>query len=275
MGSVYTWESIREGRIPSPKSFKVAAEFIRSAIKQEPTIMVAVMCGSVLRGDHNRRSDIDCAVLYETRNERAAISAMQTIGQLVHDTHHIPLNWIPIDSDLARSDMHQMGSSFVHHIKLAAGHGGTIKGHLSQALWPTQSVADEVRSYVRAKLYNLVEGAADLMQFSEERQMSYLKKVLESPMHIARKMLHVSGVMRGDSKEDVCTLYSAATTEECRNIFEKLLKVDASYTSAVEHQVRNPSLDEYTRVIGSVIQAIPLAIEFARFNALNLDATRP
>jgi predicted nucleotidyltransferase len=269
MGVVYTWDEVYQGHIPDLGSFKSVQDHIRSKLLKSEAVEAAVLCGSVIRGDHNRRSDIDCIVMYASDHEQDAMSVMHQIGSAAKQLH-VPVNFVPIDTDLSRSCMHQLGQSFAHHIADSVAVGGAIKGDLVGSLEPTLSVQEEVRSYVRAKTYNLEEGWASYSTFSDERKASFLKKMLESPVHIARKMLHFHGLMNGDSKKAVRNKYIEFASTDQQELFRRLLELDAWYSDQLEQQVKAADEEEYVRCLSHLSENIGLAIQFARSNALLL-----
>lgn len=269
MGIVYTWDEVYQGLVPDLGSFEVVQDHIRSELFRCEAVEAAVLCGSVIRGDHNRRSDIDCIVMYASDHEQEAMSVMHQIGS-VSKRLHVPVNFVPIDTELSRSCMHQLGRSFAHHIADSAAAGGAIKGDLVNQLAPTLSVQEEVRSYVRAKTYNLEEGWASYTTFSDERKASFLKKMLESPVHIARKVLHFHGLMNGDSKRMVRASYLEFATADQQELFQRLLELDAWYSDQLEQQLKAADEEEYLSCLNHLADNIGLAVQFARSNALRL-----
>lgn len=269
MGIVYTWDDVREGHIPTLNSFDLVAQQLRQTLASHEAIESAVICGSVLRRDHNVRSDIDCVVLYDADQEWSAIQIMQQIGKDAASLH-VPVNFVPVDTHLAASSMHQLGRSFAQHIKSAVDAGGLVKGCLPDGLAVTQAVPDEVRSYIRAKAYNLEEGWSSFSIFSQERKAAYLKKMLESPLHIARKILHFNGLMNGDSKSEVRDKYNEWADSTIKNLFEELLELDVWYTNQLEEQQNCSDETKYRECWETLIAGIPMAISFVRQNALKL-----
>lgn len=271
MGSVYTWDDVHRGRVPKYESFGLVVQNIQTRLKACNAVKSAVLCGSVLRGDHNRRSDIDCVVVYETSREAAAMETMRLIAGEAAKLF-VPVNFVPVDSELAASSMHHLGRSFLYHIEISSINEGLIKGGLIECLAATITIAEEARSYVRSKTYNLQEGSASFSGFSGERQASYLKKVLESPLHIARKMLHRYDLMGADSKAEVRDRYGRWANAEIQEPFTRLLELDGWYSEELERQLECPDEKRYTKEAwGRIIDiGIPNAIQFARLNALQL-----
>lgn len=270
MGTVFTWDDVQHGRIPSVKSFLSVTSDIRERIVHDPSICSAVVCGSVLRGDYNRRSDIDCIIVYDAEQEQRAVSLLQDICRSA-SMLHVPVNFVPVDTDLSASTMHHLGVAFVEHISSAADNGGLIKGDLPKNLRVNQPVQSEVRSYVRSKMYNLEEGWTSFTSASEERKALFLKKVLELPLHMARKVLYLHDAMGGDSKVDVCRAFATWADSQTRTLFEELLALDSMYTTALEKQLSEPNRNDYINTWNALIDGIPKAVRFARLNAMKLS----
>ena len=70
MGKVFTWDEINSKKIPQVDSFHKVSSEIREILLPEKSIVTALLFGSVVRGDFNIRSDIDCVIIYETGRER-------------------------------------------------------------------------------------------------------------------------------------------------------------------------------------------------------------
>jgi hypothetical protein len=272
MGNVFTVAQVRAGRIPDPAAFRIAERRLKQGILQEPAIIAAVVCGSVLRGDHNRRSDIDCAVLYDTTHAEQAIRFMQEEVRAGASTC-TPINFIPVDTTLAQTRLHHFGRSFAHHVKISALNGGTVKGDLTSALALTMSLEDEIFSYLSAKIYKLETGWTELRTYPEERTAAYLKKVLEAPMHVARKALRLREYTDMDSKRDVEAAYLRFAPPKLAGAFSELLTIDRWYTEVIDVQARAVDAVKYAQELASLEEAIPLSIEFAKMNASWLDST--
>lgn len=273
MGQVFTWDSIQAGRIPKLESFHRVAADLRETLSSEPAVVSALLFGSVVRGDFNIRSDIDCLVLYETIGQNSAMGAMHHVDRMAHSLH-VPINYTPCDTMLARTRLHALGVAFVRHLQAAIDAGGLIKGNLVDLLAPTVSAKQEIESYISRKMYSLQESFAEMTSFSEERFVAFLKKALEAPVHVARKMLIYEGVLKGDSKREVQARYREMMPPHLGEQFDYLLSVDSWYSLELEFQLKKPDQEQYSDALASLQQELPKVLEFLRSNIRRLDDVR-
>ena len=270
MGKIFTWDEIRAGKIPTYESFNLVASTIRDSFLIEQSIVTALLFGSVVRGDSNQRSDIDCLVLYKTEHERLAIEAMHRVDRIAHSLH-VPINFTPCDTILGKTRLHHVGSSFIRHLQASIDAGGIIKGTIDEHLAATISVDQEIESYIKMKMYSMQESFAQMTSFSDEKMAAFLKKAMESMTHVARKMLIYEGLLEGDSKRQVQVSYRKAMPVELSSLFDSLLESDAWYSSELEEQIRNPNEERYTVTLSTLQIKVPEVLEFLRRNILRLD----
>lgn len=273
MGRVFTWDSIRAGEIPKKESFHHVARALRSTLANEPAVISALLFGSVVRGDFNIRSDVDCVVIYETHGEQSAMEAMHEIDRWAHALH-VPINFTPCDTVLARTRLHHLGASFVQHLQVSIDAGGLIKGDLVNLLAPTISTAQEIESYIKMKMYSMQESFAQMTSFSKERLVAFLKKALEASTHVARKMLIYEGMLQGDSKKAIRERYRDTMPAHLAGQFDHLLGIDSQYSSELDFQLEYPNQERYAIALAGLQGELPRVIEFLRSNILRLNETR-
>lgn len=270
MGQVFTWDAVHAGKIPKQESFHRVASLLRARLSVETSVVSALLFGSVVRGDFNIRSDIDCVVIYETSQEKSAMTAMHEIDRAAHALY-VPINFTPCDTVLAKTRLHHIGTSFVRHLHAAIEAGGLIKGNLVDVLAPTIPVTQEIESYIKMKMYSMQESLAQMTSFSEEKRVAFLKKALEASTHVARKMLISEGALLGDSKKEVRAGYRATMPEELSRQFDHLLRLDALYSINLERQLLEPNEESYYSVLDQLEERLPLFLEFLRSNILRLN----
>jgi predicted nucleotidyltransferase len=273
MGQVFTWQAIRQRHIPEIGNFAKAADLLRKKLGQEPAIVSALLFGSVVRGDFNTRSDIDCVVIYETESEEAALKVMQEID-VAAGSLHVPINFTPCDTVLAGTRLHCIRTSFVRHLREAIKAGGMIKGDLRRHLAPTMPAKDEIESYISAKAFSVQESLAEMRTFSMERRMAFFKKALESVTHVARKMLIYEGKLDGDSKKEVQLVYRNVMPPVLSNLFDHLLSVDEGYSIELSSQLRNPKRERYEQHLDLLESRLPDVLRFLRMNIVHIDQAR-
>lgn len=273
MGQVFTWDSIQAGRVPKLESFHRVAADLRETLSNEPAVVSALLFGSVVRGDFNIRSDIDCVVLYETVVQNSAMGAMHHVDRMAH-TLHVPIEFMPCDTVLAETRLHHLGTSFIRHLQAAIDTGGLIKGNLVDLLAPTIPATQEIESYIKMKMYSMQKSLAKITSFSEERLAEFLKKALEASTHVARKMLIYEDVLEGDSKREVQARYRETMPPHLGEQFDYLLSVDSWYNMELEFQLKKPDQEQYSDALASLQQELPKVLEFLRANILRLNDVR-
>lgn len=272
MGQVFTWDAVQDGRIPRQESFHHIAKELRLKLSKEPSVVSALLFGSVIRGDFNIRSDIDCAIIYETQDEYQAMNAMHEIDQMAHALH-VPINFTPCDTVLARTRLHHLGTSFIRHLQASIDAGGLIKGkgNLIDLIAPTVPGSQEIESYIRMKMYSMQESLAQMTFFSEERQAAFLKKALEASTHVARKMLIYEDTLHGDSKREVQERYRETMPSVLSEQFDHLVNLDRLYTTDLEIQLEKLDEGSYRKVLSKLQAQLPSVLEFIRSNIIRLD----
>ena len=270
MGQVFTWNAVRKGAIPRIEDFTTIAAYMRTRLAEEPAIESALLFGSVVRGDFDIRSDIDCVVLYNTAQEDAAMRLMQEIDRTACMSY-VPINFTPCDTTIASTRLHHLGSSFIRHLQASIDAGGLVKGDLLSHLAPTVSVNEEIESYIKIKMYNMMESFAQSASFTAERSASFYKKMLEASTHVARKMLIYEGTLEGDSKKQVRKRYAETMPLEMSNLFSLLLNADARYTEEVERQSVTPNETRYPEALNELHKQVPVLIQFLRLNIVRLN----
>lgn len=264
MGQVFTWEEVRDGHVPRLSSFTQVIDDIRMTISGEDAILGALVCGSVTRGDYTVRSDIDCFVLYDYERERKAFSFMQKASALAM-MKYVPLCFIPCDTQLASTRMHHIGSSFRHHLEKSIEAGGLLKGNPLQVLAHSRSEKEELEAYLRVKMYNLQEAYAQSPTFSDERMASYLKKLLEAPMHIARKTLAHNENLENDSKSYIKEQYRESMPRMMSDHLSRLIGLDDRYTEELD-DLECPDEGGYHALLSLILAHSEEVLAFIRSN---------
>ncbi len=272
MGQVFTWDAVQHGHFPNPESFTEVLAMVRDDLASVPAILGAIACGSVIRKDHNVRSDIDCFVLYDHTKTRGAFKFMQRMTVMAAGVH-VPLAFIPLDMQLARTPMHHVGPSFLEHLQKSVKAGGILKGNPLALVGPSIYTRDELEAYMRVKMYNLQEAFAQSPTFSEERTASYLKKLLEAPMHIARKVLAHSAPLEEDSKQYVKERYRQVMPANLAGQLDFLVRLDEAYTAEFYAQRAAPNETQYRDHLANLMESSYTVLQFIRENLVHIANT--
>lgn len=271
MGKIFSWDDIERGRIPQQSDFPCVAECIRNNLEVAAGIIGGVLCGSVLYGGHNQRSDVDCVVVYDPTRRREITSLLQSVRKAAANIY-VPVEFIPIDGSIAPTSFHSIGPSFAAHLQYAVHHGGLIKknplplfmlGHIDDT--------EDVRGYLRNKLRRFEKDTVALPTMAESDLYRFLQKILEVAMHIARKTLWLNRVpMPNDSKLEVVKYYPRISTSREYELFVGLVRTDNSYTAELACQLQHVDPIGYSCVINKIRNRVESALEFIKLNGLRL-----
>ena len=272
MGQVFTWDALQRGHVPRLESFVEVIETLRTELPDVPSIPGALVCGSVVRGDHTIRSDIDCFVIYEEDKEHEAFEYMQQATTFAA-SRYVPLGFIPCDTLLAKTRMHHVGGSFLRHLQKSVEAGGLLKGDPLAEVVHSLPERDELEAYLRVKMYNLQEAWSQVRTFSEERTAPYLKKLLEAPMHIARKTLaHIEPLGR-DSKSYIQNRYRGVMPAELWMQLDWLVSKDEYYTAELKKLTSTPNEEAYRKLLEYLLSKSEIVLQFIRGNLAFIAAT--
>lgn len=272
MGKVFTWKEVVRKRVPRPEDFRLVIDEARGFFAGEESIVGAAVFGSVIRGDCNIRSDVDCFVLYDHTQEREAFRVLQSVTA-VASLHRVPLTCIPCDTLLAATHMHHIGSSLRRHLGKSMRIGGLLKGDPLRHIVGVRSSEKEVEEYLRFKLYGIQEAFGEVRTFSEEKFVSYLKKMLEAPVHVARKVLEHQGLLDGDSKREVLASYVKHMERGLSDQLRSLVMLDTLYTTVLLQQLEHPDESDYRVFLQVLLSNSENVIAFIRANSMFLVAT--
>jgi len=274
MGKVFSWSEIVEGKVPEQQSFANVAKTVRRELKSADGVVGGIICGSILWNNWSKRSDLDCVVVYDPEKRRDVVMTLQEINRFATGLY-VPVEMIPLDTSIIKTPMHHIRYSFMVHLRHAIENGGLIKEDLL-ALFSFDGITaiEDVCGYVRNKLRTVEKGANLLPTMSDPDRCRFLQKVLEAPMHIARKMLWLEGVeLLDDRKQTVAQHYATVAGAREHELFEKVLAVDERYTAELHSQLQHPARDRYLRAIEEIQELVWDTLEFVRLNAFRLAKT--
>jgi hypothetical protein len=272
MGRVFSWREISSGRVPELDNFNLIGQILREELANCPAIIGALICGSFLRGDHNKRSDIDCVALYYWERRREAVKFFQKLSLFSTDLC-VPLEIIPVDSGLASTPNHHLASTFIDHLLISSKEPGSIikMNPVPFLHFETCNFRLDTIEYLKHKARRFDKGEASLLTISSEQRLRLVQKALEFPVYAARKVLRCLGedFTRGDSKREILRIYlSLSGLSEAKEILEESFVLDRWYSEQLELQIEEKNRRSYLSVIKKLQAFVPKALEFARMNLL-------
>ncbi len=87
MGFLYPWSRVRDGHVPTPESIKAFGLELVEVLRHHSGVRAASIYGSVARGDHTMRSDIDIAIVCvdeQLQRVRRVVCEMRRKGAREH-----------------------------------------------------------------------------------------------------------------------------------------------------------------------------------------------
>jgi len=99
----------------------------------------------------------------------------------------------------------------------------------------------------------------------------FLQKILEAPMHIARKILWWQKIEIPDnSKQTIFDYYLNIATRKERKLFTEIVSVDNDYSVNLRVQIQSPNKRIYFQKIKSIEKISLSTLEFIKINILRL-----
>lgn len=291
MGRVYTWQNLQEGNVPEMHAMDYVIRYMSRVLEtmlpaDRDLITGAVVCGSISRKDGwAMRADVDCFVLYRHQHEKTVFTHLQDV--VLHaKLMHVPVSFIPCDTKLAETSFHHVGETFREHLQQSVDRGHLVFADPLDGLAPGAERYEEVSGYMRVKLYSLQEAHTKRTIFTPEEEVRYLQKMLEAPMHVARKMLAVFDCLEYDGKQAVLEQYEGFFPAKLAHSLQLLIALDDEYSAVLLQQVRRlgKPVDarelreierEYRHILNKLLDASLLVQGFIRENLLHLSRYHP
>ena len=274
MGFLYSIDRIRSGRIPCREDFDRMRAVVMEAMQQHPDVVAASVYGSVLRGDHSPRSDLDLVVV--CRND--SVNYIQALVDKLSDdasARHIFLSVHLHSVSDARAGRHAFGPSCRVTMWQIAQEGHAKGRPYQWLLTPNADMRLEMEQKLLWKATQLKRQANVFLSrvgidTSPERVEAWLERSFrqgDRPFHFymgfARWMLwwkHCQ--LKDDSKTGVVTKFLAEPEfSELHEDFKALLLLDRDYDVLLNHvrSHRISSQQYYTLVVKMVADVFTIA----------------
>lgn len=272
MGRVFSFDEIYEGRIPAPADLDPLLTTIRERISDCEGVVHAMFVGSAAYGTLDYRSDVDVIVIYDDEHRDEATELFHLLHSRA-DGQYVPLELIPMSLAAASSKILQpIGPSFGRHLRRAAQRGGVIKGDTLSVMSFDQDMRADVISYIRRKYYRMESGLATLPIMSERDRLLFCQKILELPIHTARKLLEFRNILgEDDSKQRVIKEFQNLDSLAGED-FTTLIEVGKYYERELDYQFdRDFSRPRYEKALDRIVNRAPVAIDFLHWCSLHFD----
>lgn len=270
MSRIFSLEELVKGAVPLPKDFSYSLEVVRKIMKKEATSLVAGLhFGSThpKRNDLDITSDIDVLIIYDGERKENAFTAMKAMADFAAH-RHVPLQIIPFELHVAESGFHTVGEDFAHHLTWAARNGGVINNNPLEYLAPHR-VRWDAKSYIMGKLSSILKGYIRLRTMGEEEHRQFLRRALDVPAYLGRKVLWEMGEkLEIDSKTQVSEVYGQRVGGRAAQLFRRISEAKENYRKMVE-RCRYGSVSErwYNGYLGFLDGRVEDVIELLEVNA--------
>ncbi|MCA9357869.1 hypothetical protein KC902_01270 [Candidatus Kaiserbacteria bacterium] len=272
MGVVYTWDEIKNLRLPADGIHDDVAAKLRMELPQVDGVCCATFYGSYIHGDFNRlRSDMDCFVLFKAGMHGEPFASLRMLTEWAA-ARNVRLAFTPCNTAFVQTLAHRVGPQFYRHLVYGFENGGVICGDFSEYVFSTESSWSELISYLRAKYYNLTEMCTRYSVLSDAEKACFLQKVIEAPMHVARGVVERRLSRRIGPKVAVLNAYQAQMPSDLFVLLVNLLQLDSEYSACVQDAliVKADEL-HYRNVLAQIFAQTEKTIAFIAQNLLLLD----
>lgn len=267
MGKIFSWEEIVFKSVPEIKSFDKVRHELEEKLSASPFIG-GIICGSVLRRNHNTRSDVDCLALYDIRQTELALSIKQGLVAYANKLN-VPLELISVDDCTARNLCHQIGPSFLKHLEWAAENGGIIRENPISHFALTLDLFQDLKEYIRRKIRMLEKNLDEWLILDIKERCEFLQKIMEAPIYVVRNFLVWQGEDLGRASKAI--VLEKVSDKEWKSFLEKISDLDILYSEELYRQMRNPDYDSYSTVLSKIEEVAPEVLGFAKSVAWTLD----
>jgi hypothetical protein len=232
----------------------------------------AIVCGSIIHGTQNLRSDIDLVIYYhDTPAAQEAISGLKRRCA----AHNLDLAVVLIDTVIATTRFHTISFGFYQHLSNVVGQGGLIKHNflpdLRQDFYDAYSDAAEYLSF-KLRYVGKAMDDMDRVDIENSRHVEVLQKGLEVSINAVRSLLDLKGIeLVDDSKAAVARTYLKLAPAHLGELLEELLVIDRHYTEVLKRQLAAPDLESYQQELQAITDRLPIMKQFIRENAFWIE----
>lgn len=272
MGRVFRYSEVVSGQVPTQAGFTAGKQDIWKTMQNCDDILGAIVCGSIIHGTHNLRSDIDLVIYYQdTPAAQAAIAGLRQRCA----RRHLDLAVILIDTEVAKTRFHTISYGFYQHLKNVVGQGGLIKRNfLSELRQDYFDAYNDMAEYLSFKLRYVGKAIDDItvVDIEDKKHADVLQKGLEISINAVRHLLDLKGIeLTDDTKPAVIKAYTEIAPPDLGQQLQALVELDRQYTELLRRQLKQPNEEEYRRHLQTIVDVLPQAKQFIRRNAFWME----
>ena len=278
MGQVFLWNAVERRHVPTTEAFAHIADELRTHLPHVTGLVGAVLAGSAHYRQATRRSDIDGIAVYEPHCQDGMRKFMRSMHCAARKIH-VPIHIHCIPRDMAEAGTHGIGPSFGEHLlRCAERAGGLIgKNPMQLLVHKNQFAASDTRTWLVRKWHSLSFLADRRPSLAGHELHRFLQKLLEAPVHAARKILWLEHKTEpDDSRSAVIANWRAKLADrgasdarkrmenaiEAQNMFERLLAADERYTHILGKNLDTPDRTDYMNELVRVANCTDDCLDF-------------
>ncbi len=265
MGMIIPWRFVRQGLVPTAGEFEGVAHAILDIADREKVFKAAAILGSVARGDHHPRSDLDLILVAHDRTYARAQDLERRFGRLAAD-RGIPFDCHLLSASDARLGRHMYGPSYMGTFPTGPTPYSIGRPLAECFRVPETSVQAEMLKKLEHKLHSTRTRAGifyaryhpdpDALESWLLSNWSRVVRPLRVHITLARRLLWWRhGVLHDDGKAEVITRFLAEQTfaplhEDYQALLHFDYRYDELFARAVNGRERRAS---YLRKVGDLL----------------------
>lgn len=186
--------------------------------------------------------------MYESGKTAEVVNLLQNLSMQAYRLH-VPIEFIPVDTAMAKAGKHRLNRSFFEHLQWSIRNDGLIKENPLNCVKVAEiSMAEDVSEYIRYKLEKFEKDIISFNIMDEVAKCGVLKKLLETPLHVVRKMIR----LRGDAetanragKKELMEHFAKIASLQILSELHLIVGADITYSKELESQLLNPNEENY------------------------------
>lgn len=251
MGRILGLRDVAKGQVPTKEQFEQAKAVVRERCLLEGGVKAAMFFGSTVYGAGGPRSDLDVVMVSTDADLPIVRGRMATLADGLMKKYAVPLSVQLVAVDQLQMGLHTLTGPLVMHLRRAAEHEhAMVKGNVLQRLPSPQITQVDVLEYVVKKHHSLQEALLRADRWQEPLLCRLLQKVVEAPLHVARRQLDLAGLLDSDDRGKVVVdRYAKSMPDALRLAFAAAHEANHFYDTQLERHLLHFSAEAYLQVL--------------------------
>ncbi len=251
MGRILSSLEVAKSQVPNQEKFAEAQAIVRERCLIEGGVKAALLFGSAVYGAGGLRSDLDVVMVSTDADLSIVRGRVASLADGFMRHYSVPLSVQLVAVDQLERGLHTLTGPLVMHLRRAAEHEHTkVKGDVLQWLPPPRITHQDVLEYVVSKHHSLQESLLRADRWQEPLLCRLLQKVVEAPLHVARRQLDLAGVLGTDDRSQVVTdLYGKTMPDSFRLAFAAAHEANHFYDVQLQRHLLHFSREAYLQVL--------------------------